>query len=185
MLASGNTAVPFPSRKCCNASCSLWVLVSQMTYYCRKAANHLTPAGVLPTTLFRPCITSTYLFTWIMQTLVFRIHQSTGLEVGQVALNLCQRISSEHPVEHHAWYLGTWCDLAFCCPSPQISVALSSAAGISLLWLRKKIQRWRLHTGAHMTPATSAEETKACLPWTHSSVLWSPKSHGLNPQTLR
>lgn len=171
MLASGSTAIPFPSRKCCNASCSLRVLVSQMMYYCRRAANHLTPAGPLPTALFKPCITSIYLFTRIMQTLVFRIHQSIGLELGQVALNLRQlrqRISSEPSVERPAWYLGTWCALAFCCPSPQFSVALSSAAGISLLSLGKKTQRWRLHTGAHMTQATCAEETTACLPWTRS-----------------
>lgn len=48
-----------------------------------------------------------------MQTLVFRIHQSIGLELGQVGLNLCQHISSEPSVEHQAWYLGTRCALAF------------------------------------------------------------------------
>lgn len=138
-----------------------------MLYYCTRAANNLTPAGPLPIALFRPCITCIYFFIWVMQTPVFRIHQNIGLEVGQVALNLCQLkqcISNEPSVEHHAWYLGTWCALAFCCPSPQFS-----AAGIPLHLLGKKmIQRWRLHTEAHMTPATSAEETKAYLPGTHS-----------------
>lgn len=158
-----------------------------MMYYCRKRANHLTLTGSLLRALFRPCITSTYLFTWIMQTLVFRIHQSIGLELGQVVLSLCQHISSEPSVEHQAWYLGTWCALAFFCPSPQISVALSSAAGISLLWLGKNIQRWRLHRGPHGTSATSAEDTKACLPWTYgpqfssliSQISWVNSSDSL------
>lgn len=88
--------------------------------------SNWTPADCSPQTLYN-------LFTLIMQTLVFRIHQSIGLELGQVGLNLCQHISSEPSVEHQAWYLGTRCALAFFCPSPQISVALSSAAGISLL----------------------------------------------------
>lgn len=161
--ASDSTAVPFPFRKCCNAS--LRVLVSQMLYYCRKAANNLIPAGRLPTALFRPCIICIYLFICVMQTPVFRIHQNIEQEVGQVALpcQLKQCINNEPSVEHHAWYLGTWCALAFCCPSPQFS-----AAGISLHWLGKKIQRRRLHTGAHMTPATSAGETKACVPRTYN-----------------